>query len=163
MFGGLLFSDDTDHLPILSILSEPYIDTDESRYTVYRDKSDANVAKFRDRLNSTHWHDLRDFNDPKIGVLSSKKGKITQMYSTEAHGDHAQPWHWASKSWDCHCTYKGVLTSSQEGKNLADPKLMQYLSLYTRHVAFLKTKLDQTLPFIDLVQVGNMVAWVVIN
>lgn len=64
LFGGLLFSDTSDHLPIFSIFSEQCIDTDNNKYFVYRDKSEANIAKFRDCLNSINWHDLSGFNDP---------------------------------------------------------------------------------------------------
>ena len=56
---GLLFTDISDHLPIFCILYEQHIDSNYDKYIFYRNKSEANISKFHDRLRKTNWKLVR--------------------------------------------------------------------------------------------------------
>jgi hypothetical protein len=56
-FSGLLLSDISDHLPIFYITHDQFNDMDVDAYTVYRDKSEVNVSRFRHCLHGVFWHD----------------------------------------------------------------------------------------------------------
>ena len=63
-FNGLLFTDISDHIPIFSITSIQHSDSASSVSTVFRDKSKANMSKFKDNLGNFDWTSLNGYNDP---------------------------------------------------------------------------------------------------
>ena len=63
-FNGLLFTDISDHIPIFSVTSIQHSDLKCSVPTVLRDKSKANMSKFKDNLSNFAWTSLNGYNDP---------------------------------------------------------------------------------------------------
>ena len=69
-FSGLVLTDISDHLPIFSISNEKMKMKDEAPYSVFRDKSERNVAKFRNCLSNVNWYDLDDIHEPNKAYCS---------------------------------------------------------------------------------------------
>lgn len=79
-FSGLLLSDISDHLPIFYITHDQFNDMDVDAYTVYRDKSEVNVSRFRHCLDGVFWHDLDGFCDP-TKAYESFLNKYREIYN----------------------------------------------------------------------------------
>ena len=61
---GLLITDISDHLPILSISLDRTHQRQESLFV--RDKSEKNISSFLEELDCIDWSNLDGYNDPKI-------------------------------------------------------------------------------------------------
>lgn len=60
---------------------DQFIDAYDDKFIVFRDKSEANIAQFSDRLSNVNWHDLNGFNDPK-NAYACFLDKYRDIYNT---------------------------------------------------------------------------------
>ena len=78
---GLLLSDISDHLPIFCITRDRLSDSNEETYMVFRDKNEANIAKFQSSLTNCNWYSLDGFYDP-LKAYESFLNKYRDIYNS---------------------------------------------------------------------------------
>ena len=63
-FSGLFINDLSDHLPIFSLISRNLFDNTNRNFVTFRDKSEANLARFKLQLENVNWTDITGYVDP---------------------------------------------------------------------------------------------------
>ena len=77
---GLLFTDISDHLPIFSISNECQTSSRKTQWLTFRDKNANNVCKFKVKLQTVNWSEVRESSDPS-SAYDIFLSKYTDIYN----------------------------------------------------------------------------------
>ena len=64
-----MFTDISDHLPILCINLEQSAKSSKHSYFTFRDKNKVNISNFHDQLRNTDWTNLKGYNNPSDAYM----------------------------------------------------------------------------------------------